>query len=83
MAPKHGEYSSAAPAGTPVRWHFQNIFWPPDASPVVAGHRLAAVPFANSDRTEPLAVIYRKTRVLSPAMLQFVQCLKQSAEWTN
>jgi DNA-binding transcriptional LysR family regulator len=49
----------------------------------VASRSLAAVPFANSDRTEPLAVIYRKTRVLSPAMLQFVQFLKQSSEWTH
>jgi DNA-binding transcriptional LysR family regulator len=49
----------------------------------VASQRLAAVPFANSDHTEPLAVIYRKTRVLSPAMLQFVQFLKQSSELTN
>jgi len=49
----------------------------------VASRSLAAVPFANSDRTEPLAVIYRKARVLSPAMLQLVQFLKQSSELTN
>jgi DNA-binding transcriptional LysR family regulator len=50
---------------------------------VVAGQSLAAVPFADGGCTEPLAVIYRKTRVLSPAMRQFVQFLKQSAGWTH
>jgi len=44
---------------------------------VMANHLLAAVPFANSDRTEPLAVIYRKNRKLTPAMTSFVQALKQ------
>jgi DNA-binding transcriptional LysR family regulator len=49
----------------------------------VASRSLAAVPFADGGCTEPLAVIYRKTRVLSPAMRQFVQFLKQSSGLTN
>jgi len=38
---------------------------------------------ASALRTEPLAVIYRKARVLSPAILQFVQFLKQSSGLTH
>ena len=41
--------------------------------------RLVAVPFENGGHTEPLAVIYRKTRKLTPAMTNFVQALKQPA----
>jgi DNA-binding transcriptional LysR family regulator len=43
----------------------------------VASHRLAAVPFEDGGHTEPLAVIYRNNRKLSPAMMNFVQTLKQ------
>jgi DNA-binding transcriptional LysR family regulator len=45
--------------------------------PEVAGHVLAAVPFDNGGCTEPLGVIYREDRKLSPAMTQFIQFLKQ------
>jgi DNA-binding transcriptional LysR family regulator len=45
----------------------------------VASQKLAAVPFADSDRTEPLAVIYRKQKELTPAMLDFINALKQPA----
>ena len=43
----------------------------------VAGQTLAAVPFANSERTEPLAVIYREQKKLTPAMINFINALKQ------
>ena len=43
----------------------------------VAHQRLAAVPFENGEHTEPLAVIYRDSRTLSPAMESFIQALKQ------
>jgi DNA-binding transcriptional LysR family regulator len=78
------QFNPAAPAGTPIRWHFLNIFWPPDLRlPEVADHRLAAVPFANSDRTEPLAVIYRKKKQLTPAMNNFINALKQPVPPAN
>ena len=43
----------------------------------VACGRLAAVPVEDGGYTEPLAVIYRENRGLSPAMEQFIQALKQ------
>ena len=43
----------------------------------VAQHLLAAVPFENGGHVVPLAVIFRKSRVLSPAMRNFIQVLKQ------
>jgi DNA-binding transcriptional LysR family regulator len=49
----------------------------------VASRSLAAVPFANSDRTEPLAVIYREQKKLTPAMNNFINALKQSATVVN
>jgi DNA-binding transcriptional LysR family regulator len=47
--------------------------------PEVAGHRLAAVPFEDGGCTEPLAVIYKKTKRLTPAMKHFINALKQPA----
>jgi hypothetical protein len=41
------------------------------------------MPFANSDRTEPLAVIYRKKKRLTPAMNNFINALKQPATVAN
>ena len=43
----------------------------------VASRRLAAVPFEDGGYTEPLAVIYRRSRALSPAMENFIKALKQ------
>lgn len=43
---------------------------------MVASRRLAAVQFADSDRTEPLAVIYREQKKLTLAMLNFITALK-------
>jgi len=43
----------------------------------VADRRLAAVPFEGGGYTEPLAVIQRCRRTLSPAMKNFIQALKQ------
>lgn len=43
----------------------------------VAGGRLAAVPFEDDTHTEPLAVIYRTDRELTPVMEHFIQALKQ------
>jgi DNA-binding transcriptional LysR family regulator len=43
----------------------------------VASRRLAAVPFEGGGFTEPLAVIYRQSRTLSPAMENFIKALKQ------
>jgi LysR family transcriptional regulator, transcriptional activator of the cysJI operon len=43
-----------------------------------AKRTLAAVPFEEEGLARPLAVIYKKNRVLSPAMKQFIALLKQS-----
>jgi DNA-binding transcriptional LysR family regulator len=45
--------------------------------PEVANHVLAAVPFADGGHTEPLAVIYRRKKRLTPAMENFIRALKQ------
>jgi DNA-binding transcriptional LysR family regulator len=45
---------------------------------VVAAQRLAAVPFADGGPTEPLAVIHRQRKRLTPAMKKFIEFLKQS-----
>jgi DNA-binding transcriptional LysR family regulator len=42
----------------------------------VAGQLLAAVTFEDGRYAEPLAVIYRKNRKLTPAMKSFIQALK-------
>ena len=42
----------------------------------VATQRLAAVPFVDGGYTEPLAVIYRQKKPLTPAMKNFIACLK-------
>ena len=49
----------------------------------VASHRLAAVPFQNAGCTEPLGLIYRKNKILTPAMTTFIQFLKQPAALVN
>ena len=49
----------------------------------VAGHRLAAVPFQNAGCTEPLGLIYRTNKILTPAMTTFIQFLKQPANMVN
>ncbi len=49
----------------------------------VAGHRLAAVPFQNAGCTEPLGLIYRRNKKLTPAMTTFIQFLKQPAAVVN
>jgi DNA-binding transcriptional LysR family regulator len=51
--------------------------------PESAGHRLAAVPFQNAGCTEPLGLIYRKNKILTPAMTTFIQFLKQPAAVVN
>jgi DNA-binding transcriptional LysR family regulator len=45
----------------------------------VAAQRLVAVPFAAGGHTEPLAVIYRQKKRLTPAIKNFIQALKQPA----
>jgi DNA-binding transcriptional LysR family regulator len=47
--------------------------------PEVSAGRLAAVPFADAGCTEPLAVIYRQDRKLTPVMEQFIKMLKAPA----
>lgn len=44
----------------------------------VAKHTLAALPFVGIDITRPTALIYRKGKVLSPAMKQFIEVLQQN-----
>jgi hypothetical protein len=41
------------------------------------------VPFADGGRTEPLAVIYREQKKLTPAMNHFINALKQPANTVN
>jgi len=45
----------------------------------VTKQTLAAVPFADVSIGRPLAVIYKKNKVLSPAMKQFIALLKEAA----
>ena len=45
----------------------------------VAGGLLAAVPFTDGGCTEPLGVIYRRAKKLTPAMKTFIHELKQPA----
>lgn len=49
----------------------------------VANRVLAAVPFADGGCTEPLAVIYRKERPLTPVMENFIKVLKQPVPVEN
>jgi LysR family transcriptional regulator, transcriptional activator of the cysJI operon len=49
----------------------------------VASQTLVAVPFADGGRTEPLAVIYREQKKLTPAMINFINALKQSVPPAN
>jgi DNA-binding transcriptional LysR family regulator len=49
----------------------------------VAGHRLAAVPFQNAGCTEPLGLIYRKNKILTPTMTTFIAALKQPVPPAN
>jgi DNA-binding transcriptional LysR family regulator len=43
----------------------------------VAAQRLAAVPFTDGGPTEPLAIIHRQKKRLTPAMKNFIEFLKQ------
>jgi len=45
----------------------------------IAGQQLVALLFENGGHTEPLAVIYRKQRKLTPAMTNFIKALKKPA----
>jgi DNA-binding transcriptional LysR family regulator len=45
----------------------------------VANQTLAAVQLENGAYSRPLAVIYKKSKVLSPAIKQFIALLKESA----
>jgi len=49
----------------------------------VAQHLLAAVPFEDGGHVVPLAVIFRKSRVLAPAARNFIQALKQPEPMQN
>lgn len=49
----------------------------------VAGQRLAAVPFTDAGGTEPLGLIYRKNKILTPAMENFIRFLKQPEPVAN
>ncbi len=44
----------------------------------VAKQTLAAVPMEDGDFYRPLAAIYKKNKVLSPAMKQFLALLKEA-----
>jgi DNA-binding transcriptional LysR family regulator len=44
----------------------------------ISKQTLASVPFEDADFFRPLAVIYKKNKVLSPAMKQFVALLKET-----
>ena len=45
----------------------------------VAKHTLVALPFTTPLPERPLAVIHRRSKVLSPAMKRFIDLLKQPA----
>jgi DNA-binding transcriptional LysR family regulator len=45
----------------------------------VSKQTLAAVPFDDVEIYRPLAVVYKKNKVLSPAMRQFVNILKEGS----
>jgi len=45
----------------------------------VANQSLAAIPIENGQCARPLGVIYKKSRVLSPAIKQFIALLKEQA----
>jgi DNA-binding transcriptional LysR family regulator len=45
----------------------------------VADRTLAAVPFTDGGCTEPLGVIYRRAKKLTPAMKTFIHELKQAS----
>jgi DNA-binding transcriptional LysR family regulator len=45
----------------------------------VAERSLAAVPFTDGDYTEPLGIIYRRAKKLTPAMHTFIHELKQAS----
>jgi len=45
----------------------------------IAKNTLAAVPIEDGEFFRPLAAIYKKNKVLSPAMKQFLTILKDSA----
>ncbi|MSU36963.1 MAG: LysR family transcriptional regulator [Pedosphaera sp.] len=45
----------------------------------VAKQTLAAIPFSDVEICRPLAVIYKKNKVLSPAMKQFIETLRNSS----
>jgi DNA-binding transcriptional LysR family regulator len=44
----------------------------------VAKQTLAAIPFSDATLTRPVAVIYKKNKVLSPAMKQFIDTLRDT-----
>ena len=44
----------------------------------MAYHRLAAVPFTDVGATEPLGILYRRKKKLTPAMHTFIQELKET-----
>ena len=46
----------------------------------VAKQTLAAIPFEDAEFYRPLAAIYKKNKVLSPAMKQFLSILKEDAK---
>jgi LysR family transcriptional regulator, transcriptional activator of the cysJI operon len=43
----------------------------------VAQQTLAAVPFADAEMVRPVGVIHKKTKVLSPAMVEFIKMLRE------
>jgi DNA-binding transcriptional LysR family regulator len=44
----------------------------------VANQTLMAVKLEEGDFTRPIAIVYKKSRVLSPAMKKFITLLKES-----
>jgi DNA-binding transcriptional LysR family regulator len=45
----------------------------------VANQTLAAVKLEDGDFNRPIAIVYKKSRVLSPAMKKFVAMFKENA----
>jgi DNA-binding transcriptional LysR family regulator len=44
----------------------------------ISNRTLAAVPLEDGDYSRPLGVIYKKNKVLSPAIKQFISLLKEA-----
>ena len=74
----HHECDQVEPVKRMVEMDAGVAIWPEAlVQSEVASRSLAAVPFADGGCTEPLAVIYREKKKLTPAMMNFINALKQ------